>query len=225
MPRSALSRVEIEAFRDRIREAAAHLFASAGYPAVTMRAIAAEVGCSAMTPYRYFASKEDIFAAVRAEAFRRFADAQERGVRGIEDPEQRLRALGRVYADFARRDRDSYRLMFELGQAPAPDHPELVREGERAWRVIRDSVAKAIDAGVLRGDPDTVAHVFWAGTHGLVSLELAGKLQLGRTVDDLIDPMADTLIRGSGKGDRPLFREEKGSVPFFPRGRKNDGNS
>ena len=31
----------------------------------------------------------------------------------------------------------------------------VVREGERAWRVIRDSVGKAIDAGVLSGDPET----------------------------------------------------------------------
>jgi AcrR family transcriptional regulator len=211
VPRAALSPVEIEAFRDRIREAAARLFASAGYSAVTMRAVAAEVGCSPMTPYRYFASKEHIFAVVRAEAFRRFADAQERGVRGIEDPEQRLRVLGRVYADFARQDPDSYRLMFELGQAPASDHPELLREGERAWRVIRDAVGKAIEAGVLSGDPETVAHVFWAGTHGIVSLELAGKLQLGRTLDDLVEPMTTTLI--------------KGTDPFFPRVKKSDGNT
>jgi len=211
VPRAALSSVEIEAFRDRIRDAAARLFALAGYSAVTMRAIAAEVGCSAMTPYRYFASKEEIFAVVRAEAFRRFADAQERGVRGVDDAEQRLRVLGRVYAEFARRDPDSYRLMFELGQAPASDSPELLREGERAWRVIRDAVGKAVDAGVLCGDPDTVAHVFWAGTHGIVSLELAGKLQLGRTLDDLIDPMADTLINGTGRG----AREKRGLTPFL----------
>lgn len=207
MPRAALSPIEIEAFRDRIRDAAARLFAAAGYTAVTMRAIAAEVGCSAMTPYRYFASKEHIFAVVRAEAFRRFADAQERGVRGIEDPERRLRALGRAYADFARREPDSYRLMFELGQAPASDHPELLREGERAWRVILDAVERAIDDGVLSGDAETVAHLFWAGTHGVVSLELAGKLQLGRTLEDLIEPMTETLIKGNGKkGPDPFSR-------------------
>jgi len=210
VPRAALSPVEIEAFRDRIREAAARLFASAGYSAVTMRAVAAEVGCSPMTPYRYFASKEHIFAVVRAEAFRRFADAQERGIRGVEDPEERLRALGRVYADFAIRDPDSYRLMFELGQAPVSDHPELLRESERAWCVIRDAVGTAIEAGVLSGDPETVAHVFWAGTHGIVSLELAGKLQLGHRLEDLIEPMAQTLIEGTRAA--------------FSKGRKVDGN-
>jgi AcrR family transcriptional regulator len=194
-----LSTVEISAFRDRIRETAARLFAEAGYPAVTLRAIAAEVGCSPMTPYRYFQSKEEIFAVVRAEAFRRFADAQERGIRGINDPSRRLHALGRVYVDFAKQDPQSYRLMFELGQAPASDNAELLVEGERAWHVIRDSVARAVEAGVLDGDPDTLAHVFWASVHGLVSLALAGKLEIGRSLDDLVEPVMTTLMRGTGK--------------------------
>jgi AcrR family transcriptional regulator len=194
-----LSTVEISAFRDRIREAAARLFADAGYPAVTLRAIASEVGCSPMTPYRYFQSKEEIFAVVRAEAFRRFADAQEKGIRGIDDPALRLYALGRVYVDFAKQDPQSYRLMFELGQAPVTNHAELLVEGERAWRVIRDSVARAVEAGVLDGDPDTLAHVFWASVHGLVSLSLAGKLELGRSLDDLVEPVMSMLIRGTRK--------------------------
>lgn len=199
MPRAALSTVEISAFRDRIREAAARLFAEAGYPAVTLRAIASEVGCSPMTPYRYFQSKEEIFAVVRAEAFRRFADAQEKGIRGIDDPTLRLHALGRVYVDFAKQDPQSYRLMFELGQAPVTNNAELLVEGERAWRVIRDSVARAVEAGVLDGDPDTLAHVFWASVHGLVSLALAGKLELGRSLDDLVEPVMSMLIRGTRK--------------------------
>ena len=201
MPRAALSTGEITAFRERIREVAARLFVEAGYPAVTLRAIAAEVGCSPMTPYRYFkGGKEEIFAVVRAEAFRRFADAQERGIRGIDDPAECLARLGRVYVDFAKRDPESYRLMFELGQAPASDNPELHVEGERAWRVIRDNVARAVEAGVVDGDPDTLAHVFWSSVHGLVSLELAGKLALGRSLDDLVGPVMTMLLRGTMKG-------------------------
>jgi AcrR family transcriptional regulator len=197
MPRQALSTDELSAFRERIREAAAHLFATAGYPAVTMRAVAAEVGCSPMTPYRYFASKEHIFAAVRAEAFRRFADVQEKSVRGLEDSYARLDALGHAYVDFAVTDPESYRLMFELGQAPLSDHPEVAEEGERAWKVIRGVVGDAIDAGALTGDPDTVTHVFWAGVHGVASLALAGKLEIGVTLDRLVEPMLTTLVRGN----------------------------
>ena len=46
-------------------------------------------------------------------------------------------------------------------------------------------------------DPDTVAHLFWAAVHGLVSLELAGKLNLGRDLASLVAPMQETLFTGN----------------------------
>jgi AcrR family transcriptional regulator len=197
VPREALSTEEVEAFRDRICEAAAHLFAERGYEAVTLRSVAAEVGCSPMTPYRYFpGGKDEIFAAVRAASFGEFADASVASVVGIDDPFERLVACGREYIRFALERPDQYRLMFELGQ-PLTDHPGVMRQGERAWAPLRDNVERAIDAGVLRGDPDSVAHVVWAGVHGLVSLHLAGKLRMGRSIEDLIEPVLTTLVLGN----------------------------
>jgi AcrR family transcriptional regulator len=197
VPRAALTDGEIDAFRERICSTASRLFAEEGYDAVTMRAIAAEIGCSPMTPYRYFDGKDEIFALVRASAFRRFAEHQEQAIAHIGAPRTKLRALGSAYLEFARTDRDAYRLMFALHQDTGADHPDLLREGMRAWMPMRGAVAEAIDAGVLAGDADTVAHVFWAAVHGLVSLELAGKLNLGRDLDALVDPMLETLIIGN----------------------------
>jgi len=197
VPRAALSDAAISAFRDRICTAASHLFATQGYDAVTLRSIAAEVGCSPMTPYRYFEGKDEIFALVRAAAFRRFAEQQEAAIAHIKSPERKLRALGIAYVEFALDEPDAYRLMFELHQDSASDHPELLEEGMRAWLPMRNAVAESIDAGVLEGDPDTVAHVFWAAVHGLVSLELAGKLNLGRDLASLVAPMQETMFTGN----------------------------
>ena len=197
MPREALSTDEVQAFRERICEAAAHLFAETGYEAVTLRSVAALVGCSPMTPYRYFpGGKDEIFAAVRAASFGEFADASSASVEGIEDPFERLTAGGREYIRFALERPDQYRLMFELTQ-PLTGHPEVMRQAERAWAPLREIVEGAIDAGVLSGHPDTVAHVVWAGLHGLVSLHLAGKLQMGRSIEDLIEPVLTTLALGN----------------------------
>jgi AcrR family transcriptional regulator len=197
MPRTALSETDISAFRERICRAASHLFATEGYDAVTLRGIAAEVGCSPMTPYRYFSGKDEIFALVRAAAFRRFAEHQEAAVEGIESPERKLWALGAAYADFALHDPEAYRLMFELHQDSASDHPELLSEGMRSWLPMRNAVAEAVDAKLLVGDPDTLAHLFWAAVHGLVSLELAGKLNLGRDLASLLGPMQQALFLGN----------------------------
>jgi AcrR family transcriptional regulator len=189
VPRATLSTIEIESFRAQIVRAATHLFGEQGFEAVTMRSLAAHVGCSPMTPYRYFRGKGEIFALVRADAFRRFADAEEEAVAAHPDPGERLRALARTYVRFALENPEAYRIMFELRQDSDHDHPELLAQGERAWRPLHDTVVAVIDSGRLAGEPDVVAHLFWAQVHGLVALELAGKLQFGRSAAELVEAL------------------------------------
>jgi len=197
MPRPALTAEEIASYRDEICTVAARLFAEQGYAGVTLRGIAAELGCSPMTPYRYFDDKEAIFLAVRAAAFGRFAEAQEAAAAAVRDPEACLRALAVAYLRFALEESHAYRIMFELDQTPEPEDEELQRQEKRAWGVLRGAVAGALEAGVLAGDADTIAHVYWGGLHGLVSLHLAGKLQLGRSLEELTGAMLSAVFDGT----------------------------
>ena len=72
MPKT-LSADDIQQFREAMRGVAENAFATRGAQGVTMRELAKELGCSAMTPYRYFRDKDEILAMVRAAAFNRFA--------------------------------------------------------------------------------------------------------------------------------------------------------
>ena len=101
MPRAALTQTDIDVFRERIIAAATRLFAEHGYGGVTLRGISAEVGCSPMTPYRYFKGKEEIFASVRTAVYEQFAAAQEDASRAANDPMERLARLGDAYVRFA----------------------------------------------------------------------------------------------------------------------------
>ena len=184
MPRAALREDELASFRQRATGAAMHLFAEQGYEGVTMRALAAALGVSAMTPYRYFGGKEELFAMVRAEAFRRFAQVLEAATGGRVGPLERLRRLKRAYIGFALDQRDEYRIMFELRQPDPANHPDLVTQSRRAFGVLHRTVAEAVEEGLLAGDPLQIAYVIWADTHGLVSLHLAGKLG-GRTLKEV----------------------------------------
>lgn len=197
MPRAALSSEAIEAFRDDLCAAATRRFAEAGYAGVTLRGLARELGVSPMTPYRYFRDKDEIFAAVRAAGFARFAACQEAAFASTADPAERLRALGRAYAAFARAEPDAYRIMFEMNRPADCEHPDLARGQLRAWQPLHDATAAAIEAGLLRGEADATALLLWAGLHGVVSLELAGTLNERYGVDTLIEPMLETLFRGA----------------------------
>ena len=186
MARAALTVEELHAFRGRAVAAATGLFAERGYRGVTLRSLAKELGVSPMTPYRYFENKEELFAMVRTEAFRRFADAQRDAVEGINDPEDALRMLGRAYVSFALDEPDAYHIMFELLQAPAGTYPELEAEQARAFSFLHDAARKGGEAGLSEGESLRRAHYLWAQIHGLVSLHLAGKLVMGCSLDDLV---------------------------------------
>jgi len=186
VPRAALTVEELDAFRERAVAAAASLFAEHGYAGVTLRSVAKELGVSPMTPYRYFENKEELFAMVRTEAFRRFADVQRDAVHGIEDPEDALRELGRAYVSFALDEPDAYHAMFDSLQAQSGSFPELDTEQARAFSYLHSAVKAAVAGGQMKGDPLRRAHMLWAQVHGLVSLHLADKLLMGCTFDELI---------------------------------------
>jgi AcrR family transcriptional regulator len=176
MPRN-LSSAEVAAFRARLCRAAERRFAAAGVEGVSLRALAAELGCSPMTPYRYFRGKDEILAAVRAAAFERFAAALEgAAARARGGAAERARAVGAAYLGFALDEPDAYRLMFDLSQPGEERYPDLTAAAARARRTMTDYVEALVAEGVLEGDPVLLGYVFWATVHGIVVLHLAGKL-------------------------------------------------
>ena len=186
MPRPPLSEAEVQAFRKKAIRVATRLFARDGYAAVTLRAIAEGLGTSHMAPYRYFENKAEIFAMVRADAFRRFSDVQEHAFASSDEPFERLFSMRAAYVRFALDHPDEYRVMFELGQESEELYPKLAEESRRSFTVLERAVTLAVEAGVLAGEPRLVAHLLWAQIHGMVSLHLAGKLTLGFTLDELL---------------------------------------
>jgi hypothetical protein len=69
----------------------------------------------------------------------------------------------------------------------------------RSWQVLLAAVELAVQAGVLAGEPDLIAHQLWAGLHGVVSLHLAGKLGLGRSAREILEPLVEAMLDGSRK--------------------------
>lgn len=175
MPRN-LSADDVRSFRDRLCRVAERLFAERGMQAVTMRELAWELGVSAMTPYRYFHDKDEILAAVRAAAFERFATALEQALAIAGDARVRADAVGRAYVDFAFSEPDAYKLMFDVNQPDTDRFPDLARAGARARRTMSAYMKQLVAEGYAAGDPEILGQIFWAMVHGLVVLQLTGRL-------------------------------------------------
>jgi AcrR family transcriptional regulator len=175
MPR-ILTQTDVANFRDRLCEIAASIFVELGHDGFNMRELARRLGVSAMTPYRYFKNKSEIFAAVRARAFGRFAEHLEMAHATPGSPLEKSIAMGHAYVQFALQDQAHYRLMFDLSQPQIDSVPELTQQELRARNVMTDHARFLVDEGVFEGDPELIGQVLWSALHGVVVLHLAGKL-------------------------------------------------
>lgn len=196
MPK-ALTDAQVDEFRGKLRRIATQQFAELGYEGTTMRSLAKEAGCSAMTPYRYFDSKEEIFAAVCANALKRLTGICEAAARlhpvGIASSQ----AIGEAYFSFAMKEPQAYQIMFGEARPFDVEYPELAVQMERNRVFFEGLTSSLVEEGILSGDPIKLGNLFWSAMHGVVILHLTGRLDPDIDTFDLFETMLLVLGRGA----------------------------
>ena len=195
--RPVLTDEEVAAFRDDVCRVASVLFARHGVEGVTMRQIAAELGCSPTTAYRYFENKDEILAAVRAAAFNRFGEVIEEAARSSRDPSKCARNVGQAYLGFALAHPDAYRMMFDVSQAAVTGNAGLAQALARARRSMVAYLVPMIDEGIVRGQANALGQMLWAAAHGLVMLRLSGIVADDDELRRLHHQTMSALVRGT----------------------------
>ncbi|MCB0907556.1 MAG: TetR/AcrR family transcriptional regulator [Nocardioidaceae bacterium] len=175
-------------YDDRLRrtliDTAAELIAAQGAEALALRPLAERCGTSTNAIYTLFGSKAGLVMAVITEAAASFTEAQ-RGVAATDDPLADLIGLGRAYRGWARSQPALYAVMFG-DRVPLPEAASKAEVD--SMEPLLTTVSRAMAAGLLRpGDPMVAATSIWAGIHGWVSLEIAGRLSLGDAADDHVE--------------------------------------
>ncbi len=196
MGRPALSAEGVEAFRERAIGVALTMFAE--QPEVSLRQLAKAMGVSPTTPYRYFESKEELFMSVRAACYRRFAAWLRAQLDALPDPIARVFEIAVAYHDRAIEHPAEFRLMFQLGQPDPRAYPAAHQSGVDAWSVVLGTVEDAVASAELDADVPELAHLLWAGVHGIVSLSQSNRLTVGRNAEHLLEPMVASLLRAHG---------------------------
>lgn len=165
---------------------------------VSLRQLAKAMEVSPTTPYRYFESKEELFMAVRATCYQRFASVLEARLGAVEDPIERVFEVSAAYHAHAAEHPAEFRLMFQLGQPDPAAYPAAHEAGVATWRVVLGAVDGAVSSGRVRGDVEHLAHLLWSGVHGIVSLSQSKRFTVGKSADDLLRPMTSALLRAHG---------------------------
>ncbi|WP_431887646.1 TetR/AcrR family transcriptional regulator [Nocardiopsis alba] len=144
------------ATRERVRTAAIRLFCRRGYAGVDMRAIAAEAGISTGSIYRHFATKDELYDDLVAEA----ATGLRALARSFTDTDLVVEPLsGFVEVFLADLSRDSgavefYLLMnqvFASGVEAEGERGAAVEDLLRAHREVTKAVVTLIERGRSRG--------------------------------------------------------------------------
>lgn len=199
MSRPAYDPARRRSIEAEIRAKALDLFAVHGYRSVSMRAIARELGWSATALYRYFDNKEALLAAIRADGFVQIqiilSTVRVQARSAFEAAEMAMKG----YVNFALNSSALYQLMYELDQGAIAAVHDVVESRQLAF-----NEAIGLSNDVLRemgktGDATEMAHLLWLNAHGLAALAVANQLDLGKKLDDLLEPAINALLRGLGR--------------------------
>jgi AcrR family transcriptional regulator len=186
--------------RQALLDAAAELLRTGGPEALTLRAAARAAGVSQTAPYRHFADRRALVAAVAEAAFARLGAAIGRAVQRGAPGVPALRRGMAAYVAFARAHPAEYRVMFGPELAPSGDLPELGAAALGVFGLLRDGIARLQQGGALGpGDPGRMAITAWATLHGLAMLVLDGQTAAtGQSADALVDAATGLLLAGMG---------------------------
>ena len=119
-----------------------------GYENLSLRELAESLGVSRAAPYRHFADRRALLAAVAADGFDRLTAIYRNAIANGKTPQARLAAAGRAYLAFAAERPQLFRLMFVsdlLGQSMAPPDPALIKSAGESYVVFEGLVAATLD--------------------------------------------------------------------------------
>lgn len=147
--------------RAKLTQAATEILEEQGVTALSLREVARRAGVSHNAPYRHFADRDALLAALAAEGFARLGDVLEVA--------QGPRARGEAYVRFALEHPERFRLMFG-GLLRLDAHPGL---GAAAARIYDGLVRAFAPLAGPQGAPFAAAAA-WSLVHGLTQLLLDG---------------------------------------------------
>lgn len=167
-----------------------------GDAAISLRALAKQIGVSAPALYRHFIDRESLLAELAVTGFealreRLLAMDQSR-------PRQALIDIGLVYVSFAQDEPNLYRLMFGGRVLPRGIHPRLDTAGKGAFQVLEDTIARAQQAGYVKPMPlALMTAAAWSLVHGLSQLTIDGHLPSADIEPHLAEGVITLLLDGS----------------------------
>jgi AcrR family transcriptional regulator len=189
--------------RQALIEAASKVVDDGGAEALSLRELAAGLGVSRAAPYRHFADRDALLAAVAARGFEEINDCCEAALAAPGDGAARLKAICDIYVRFARARRGLFRLMFESDLLARAEPPSLlIPPADRAYHLLWRAVEGADPAAGER-TVKARAITLWSTLYGFLALDGAGRFKAFMTAplggEDIVEAVI-AAATGTGGG-------------------------
>jgi AcrR family transcriptional regulator len=186
--------------RQALLAAARALISERGPAGFTLAEAAKRVGVTGAAPYRHFADRNALIAALAQQGFEHFNEELGRAWDGGKpDALSALRRRGSAYLAFAKAEPGLYKAMF--GDAGALARQGDDRAGQKAFDdLVRTTIAVLRQFYAPEQGANALALQIWATTHGVAELMLAGHFGDGlekptALLEESVGALIDAAVR------------------------------
>jgi AcrR family transcriptional regulator len=183
--------------RNALIQAGLALLAEEGVSGLDLRKVARRAGVSHNAPYRHFADKQALWAAIAELGFHQLTvQIQAALANSAEDPGAQLTAIARSYIVFACENPALMREMFSGLTIDRFAYPTLYSASKAPFTITVDVIQRGQTGEVIVvGDPVYLTVVAWSLMHGLAMLLIENQIPEARENDDVVEELLQRCMQ------------------------------
>ena len=165
--------------RNALIQAGLELLAEGGVQELDLRKVARRAGVSHAAPYRHFADKQALIAAINEEGFHLLAERIRSTLREVSDePVEQLLGVALAYVRFAKENPWLMREMFSGLTIERETFESLHNASKSVYLQYAEVIRRGQERGkIVDGDPTALAGVLWSVLHGLAMLIIENQMR------------------------------------------------
>lgn len=164
--------------KQRIIDAAMHMFLEEGYEKTSIRNIAERIEYSPGTIYLYYSDKDELLHEVQRLAFGKLYEFfLEKAT--SKSPFKRLEQITQAYIEFGHAQPELYDLMFIIRAPMNKVEEQGWKNGGACFHYLVETLIECVEKKLIRfTDVNVAALSIWGMVHGLVSLNVRCRMKI-----------------------------------------------